>query len=42
MLGDAGQDNQLSDDEEEVFKTNDPYERFFFESDYLALKDNKQ
>ena len=29
----------ISDDDDEEI---DPYQRFFFESDYLALKDNKQ
>lgn len=37
-----GQYSQLSDDEYDDFTPSEPYERFFFESDYLALKDNKQ
>lgn len=38
----TGQYSQSSDDEDDDFKSSEPYERFFFESDYLALKDNKQ
>ncbi|XP_031565972.1 ZZ-type zinc finger-containing protein 3-like isoform X2 [Actinia tenebrosa] len=39
--GIMGQYSQLSDYEDDDFKSSEPYERFFFESDYLALKDNK-